>query len=187
MKELNVYDFDGTIYDGDSSVDFYLYSLKSNILLIRYLPIQVYGMVLYMLKIKSKEYFKEKYFSFLKGIKNVDEYVKNFWDKNNKKIKYNLLEGKENIVVISASPDFLLAPICSKIKVEKLIATKVNKKTGKFEGKNCHGEEKVKRLNKEYDEYVIKEFYSDSKSDEYLAKLAKNSYLVKKYQVIDWK
>ena len=25
---MNVYDFDGTIYDGDSSVDFWLYSIR---------------------------------------------------------------------------------------------------------------------------------------------------------------
>ena len=27
---INSYDFDGTIYDGDSSVDFYIYSIRRN-------------------------------------------------------------------------------------------------------------------------------------------------------------
>ena len=44
---MNGYDFDKTIYDGDSTIDFYIYSLKRNITLIRYLPIQVYGFILY--------------------------------------------------------------------------------------------------------------------------------------------
>ena len=26
---MNVYDFDGTIYNGDSTIDFYIYALKS--------------------------------------------------------------------------------------------------------------------------------------------------------------
>lgn len=78
MQELYVFDFDDTIYDGDSSIDFYLFCLRKNILLIRYLPIQIYGMIMYKLKLKQKEYFKEKYFSFLKGIKNIDITVEMF-------------------------------------------------------------------------------------------------------------
>ena len=54
MCRLNVFDFDNTIYDGDSSIDFYIFCLKSNPLLIRYLPIQLYGMIMYKLKIKNK-------------------------------------------------------------------------------------------------------------------------------------
>ena len=129
MEKLCVFDFDDTIYDGDSSIDFYLFCLKNNISLIRYLPLQIYGMVLYKLKLKSKEYFKEKYFSFLKGINDIDSKVEKFWNNKYKKIKFNLIKDKENIIIISASPEFLLESICRKIKVKKLIATKVNNKT----------------------------------------------------------
>ena len=187
MEELNVFDFDKTIYDGDSSIDFYIYALKNNIWLIRYLPVQIYGMFTYKLKIKPKEYFKEKYFSFLKGIKDVDLKVEDFWNKNDKKIKYNIFENKKNMVVISASPEFLLEPICKQIGVQKLIATKVESKTGKFLGKNCYGEEKVNRLNQEYKSYIINEFYSDSKSDSFLADISKKSFLVNKDKIQYWK
>ena len=186
MKELMVFDFDKTIYNGDSTVNFYLYCLKKNVTLLRYLPIQLYGAVLYYCQIKSKEYFKEKYFAFLKGIEKVEEEVKKFWEKEKKKIKRELLENKENVVIISASPEFLLEPICKELKVEKLIATKVDKKTGKFMSKNCHDKEKVERLNKEYDDYKIKEFYSDSKSDQYLAQISEKSFLVKKNKIYKW-
>lgn len=187
MKELNVFDFDKTIYDGDSSINFYLYELKRKPSLIRYLPIQLWGGIIYKLKIKPKEYFKEKYFSFLKGIKDIDKEVKEFWNKEIKKIKTNIIENKDNIVVISASPEFLLKNICKKINVKKLIATNVDKKTGRFKGKNCYGQEKVERLNKEFDEYVIKEFFSDSKSDKYLAKISQKSFIVKKDKISEWK
>lgn len=186
MIELNVFDFDGTIYDGDSSINFYLFSLKRNFSLIRYLPIQIYGFILYKLKIRSKEYFKEKYFSFLKGIKNVEDEVNNFWLRNEEKIKKNLLENKDNIVVISASPEFLLKEICNSIGTERLIATIVDKNTGKFLGKNCRGIEKVNRLKEEYKDFIIKEFYSDSKSDKYLAEISKKSFLVKKNKIKEW-
>ena len=68
-------------------------------------------MLVYKLGIKSKEYFKEKYFSFLKGIKDVEPSIEKFWEQREDKIRYNLFKNKKNIVVISASPDFLLKPI----------------------------------------------------------------------------
>ena len=188
MLDLNVYGFDKTIYYSDSTLDFYLYSLKKNILLIRYLPIQIYGFLLYKLNIKEKEFFKEKFFSFLKGIKNIDNHVGEFWNLHKSGIKKWFLDEKqENVVVISASPEFLLNEICKSIGVDKLIATKVNKNTGKFESKNCYGKEKLLRLNKEYDKYRIINFYSDSYSDKYLANIAKNSFIVNKDEIKKWR
>ena len=73
------------------------------------------------------------------------------------------------------------------LKVKKLIGSKVNKKTGNFIGKNCHGEEKVKRLKKEYEEFKVKESYSDSKSDIPILKLAKKAFYVKGDKIIPTK
>ena len=100
---INAYDFDKTIYDGDSSIDFYLYCLKRKKSIILLLPIQLYGMLLYILKIKNKEYFKEKFFVFIKKIE-VEKYVESFWKKNLKKIKAWYIENKKNTdVIISIS------------------------------------------------------------------------------------
>lgn len=187
MKKLNVFDFDGTIYNGDSSIDFYVYCLKKNILLIRYLPIQIYGAIVYKLKLKPKEFFKEKYFSFLNGEEDIDLKVREFWQVSENKIRYNIIKDKENLVIISASPEFLLKQIAKKIGAIKLIATKVDKHTGRFLSKNCHGKEKVKRLNLEFNEYILNEFYSDSQSDRFLAEIATKSFLVKRNKIIEWK
>ena len=43
---MNVYDFDKTIYDGDSTIDFYLFSIKKDFTLIRYFPKQVFYIIL---------------------------------------------------------------------------------------------------------------------------------------------
>ena len=48
---INSYDFDKTIYDGDASIDFYIYMLKKYKKIILLLPYQIYGMVSYKLKI----------------------------------------------------------------------------------------------------------------------------------------
>ena len=63
---INAYDFDKTIYDGDSSIDFYFFCLKRNKRILLCLPVQILGFLLYIFKIKNKTYFKEKAFSFLK-------------------------------------------------------------------------------------------------------------------------
>lgn len=47
---MNVYDFDGIIYDRDSTVDFYIYALKKHPSLLRYAPKQIEGFVLYAMK-----------------------------------------------------------------------------------------------------------------------------------------
>ena len=178
---INSYDFDGTIYDGDSSLDFYLYCFKHNKKVLLKFPQQAWGAILYKLKIIEKTRFKEHVFSFLKEIDDVDKYISDFWDNNYKKIKKWYLDQKENTdVIISASPEFLLKPLEKKLDV-KVIASIVDKKTGKFTGKNCHDYEKITRYEKLYKNKKIKKFYSDSiKADRAMLEYAKEAYLVKK-------
>ena len=183
---INAYDFDETIYDGDSSVDFYLYCLKRKPSIIIMAPIQIYGVLLYILKIKNKDLMKEKIFSFLKRIDNINDYIEDFWNKNRKKIKeWYLKQKKKSDVIISASPEFLLKPLEKELKVDRIIATKVNKKTGKFESKNCHDYQKIKRYEKETKrKNDVKAFYSDSfKSDKAMFEYAEEAYLVKKNKI----
>lgn len=184
---LNVYDFDKTIYDGDSSIDFYIFCIKKNPVIIFHLLVTVIYFILYKLKIISKLKFKERFFSFLKYIKEVDKVVEEFWSKNISKIKKWFSDDvSENKVIISASPEFLLMPLIDKLEITSIIASRVDKYSGKFLSENCYGQEKVKRLNEIYSNYKIKKFYSDSNSDIYLAKLAESSYLVSKNKIEKW-
>lgn len=185
--KIKVYDFDKTIYDGDSTVDFYKYCLKENKRLIKYSPMQLWFFGIYVLGFIDKTRFKEKFYMFLRGIKDIDYTVKGFWNKNKDKIK-NFYEKKDHSldVIISASPEFLLEPICKKLNIYMLIASKVDKNTGKYDGQNCYGEEKVKRLNEKISDYEILEFYSDSYSDAPLAQLTKESYIVDNNNIIKW-
>lgn len=110
---MNVYDFDGTIYNGDSSVDIYFFLLKRYPKLIAYFPKQILGMVRYKLHLSSKEEMKEMYFSFLKGVQTDKTFVDDFWKQNQNKIKeWYLNQKRKDDVIISASPEFLLKPIC---------------------------------------------------------------------------
>lgn len=182
---INIYDFDGTIYNGDSSIDFYKYCIKENKKCLLIIPNVIKNMMLYKLKIITKEKYKSTFFSFIKYFNNIEEQVEKFWSINNKKIKSFYLQNKKSTdIIISASPEFLLKPLTNKLEVN-LIATKVDKKTGKLQGKNCHGEEKVKMLAKNKI-YKCEKFYSDSKSDKPCTKIAKKSYMVNKNKIIPW-
>jgi len=183
---MNVYDFDRTIYNGDSSVDFYTFVLRKKPYLIVLLPFQAWGMVLYLFGVYSKENMKEKFFMFIRFIP-VQKMVLRFWDKNRIKIKSWYIQRKQNTdVIISASPEFLLEPlVCGYLGV-RLIASRIDETTGKYIGKNCFGEEKVVRLYEVYPDIIIDNFYSDSLSDAPLAKKAIQSYLVKGQETILW-
>lgn len=184
---MNVYDFDGTIYNGDSSVDFFLYALKHNPAVLLYLPKQAWGFVLYGTKRIDKTKFKEYFFSFLPTI-NTEELTESFWNRNQDKIfDWYLKQQKQDDILISASPRFLLRPICNKLGISRLIASEVNPKTGMFIGENCRGREKVQRLESKYNVTHIDSFYSDSYSDLPLAKIADKAFLVKKGMVREWK
>lgn len=184
---MNVYDFDKTIYAGDSTLDFYFFSLKKNPMLIRFLPIQIIGFIKYMFGMYSKLQFKEKFYSFLKGIKDVDSIVELFWNANQDKIKDWYLKSKEESdVIISASPEFLLNNICRRIGIKHLIASEVNKNTGICEGENCYGEEKVLRFKKYFEKGEIKKFYSDSLSDAPISLMASERYIVNGNNILPW-
>ena len=177
---INLYDFDKTIYAGDSSTDFFFWcAMKYPSIYLNFPKMAVAG-IKFKLKKISKTEMKEVIFSFLKKVPNVDKEVELFWKDHKCYIKdFYLKKDHKDDVIISASPEFLLEGICEELKVKKLIGSRVNKKTGNFTGKNCHGEEKVRRLNKVYDDYKVKESYSDSKSDDPILKLAKKAFYVK--------
>ncbi|MBR6523011.1 MAG: haloacid dehalogenase-like hydrolase [Clostridia bacterium] len=182
---MNVYDFDETIYHGDSTRDFYFFCLKNYPQVAKYLPMQGWYAIWFGLKVMPKTQFKEKFYSFLKTIPDIDGAVEVFWRSHEKNLKeWYIAQKKDDDLIISASPEFLLAPICGKLGI-KVIASRVDKKSGKTEGENCWGEEKVKRFNAAGGG-EIDEFYSDSYSDTPLALLAKKAFLVKGDKIIDF-
>ena len=185
---MNVFDFDGTIYDGDSSKDFFFYCLKKYPKTrAKIFPVMIYGMG-FGLKMVKKKTFKQKLFSIVTKIPDIDKAVLDFWQEHRKNIKKWYMEMKDSTdIIISASPEFLLEPICTELGVECMMATKVDKKTGLFEGENCHGKQKVTRLYERYPEAHIDGFYSDMYCDTPLALLAQKAYMVKKESLTPWK
>lgn len=184
---MNVYDFDETIYDGDSTRDFVFYLIKKYPKTCVVLPRVGYQGVRYVLKSIDKTKFKESVYAMFQIIPNIEKEVNMFVDTHMHCIKrWYVEQQKEDDVIISASPEFLLKPFTDKLRIKHLIASKVNPKTGTYDGLNCYGAEKVIRFEKEFNKNDIDCFYSDSYSDDPMAKLAKEAYLVKGNQLEKW-
>jgi phosphatidylglycerophosphatase C len=85
------------------------------------------------------------------------------------------------IVIVSASAENWIAAWCKENDLQ-LIGTKLqvtnNLLTGKIDGINCHGEEKVNRINKAYDLSQYDEIYcyGDTTGDKPMLKLASFSF-----------
>lgn len=185
---MNVYDFDNTIYAGDSTLDFYYYCLKKEPSILKVLPLQISAAIRFKFKKYTKTEFKEKFYCFLPLLKDPETLLENFWEIHYNKIKHFYLQQKlDNDVIISASPDFLLTPICKKLKIIHLIASKVDVSSGKYTGLNCYGKEKLKRFQEYFSTSEIDNFYSDSLSDTPIANCAKHAFLVKNNSIKKWK
>lgn len=179
-RHVLLYDFDHTVYNGDASVDFYLYCLLKQPNLIRFVPQQLWHMALYLLGLHERKEFKELFFVFLRGLSSPEYKVDLFWERNAKKLKdWYMSRDHSNDVIISASPRFLLEPIAKKIGVERLIATEMNISDGSISGKNCRGQEKRVQLNKQMPSVVVAEAYSDSLSDLPILSMARQGYVVR--------
>lgn len=184
---MNVYDFDGTIYDGDSTLDFYYYCVRHKPSILFRMPIQVLAFTRYKLGFIAKTEFKEVFYTFIRDIDDIDEKLVDFWNNNNIKIKdWYLNQRKEDDMVISASPEFLLEEICARLGIKFLIASQVDKSNGKCTGVNCYGSEKVRRFREAFPNAIIENFYSDSYSDSPLAIIAKRAFIVKGNVVMKW-
>ena len=190
MKNIIVYDFDKTIYNGETSTDFMLFFLKRNPKYIMRLCNVLYSLFYYKKDLKKS---KEIFFRILNGV-NIEflkEEINEFWKVKKDKIfswVYNeILENKkvsDELILISATPSIFLEKISKELGFDKLLATEFENTNklfdSKIKGSNCKGKEKVNRLNEYIDNYTILKFYSDSMSDKPLFDLADEKIFINK-------
>ena len=184
---MNVYDFDNTIYRGDSTLGLVLYCFIHRPLCMLSIPRTILAGLMYGLHIIPKLTFKQNLYHMFVYIPDMEPVVMRFIDTHIDHIKQWYKERqKEDDVVISASPEFLIIPFCEKIGIRTAMASKVDIHTGTYNGLNCHGKEKVKRFFEMFPNGRIELFYSDSYSDSPLAELADQAYLVKGNRLMRW-
>jgi phosphoserine phosphatase len=176
---MNIYDFDKTIYHGDSSLHFWRYCIKRNPLILVVLPIQAWNALRFSLKLTDD---KSGLFSFVRFFKD-EKIISDFWDKHEKNLcTWYLKQCKSTDVIISASPYFLIKEAAKRLGVD-CIATNVDFKTGKCLDKNCKGEQKIVFFQEKYPNAKVEKAYGDSESDSFMMSLADESYFVENISV----
>lgn len=179
---MNVYDFDDTIYDGESVFDFYLFCLRKKPGMIRYIPSMVRALIRYKrCKITAEELISggEKYIKlFFESFPAPKALICEFWDKNMKKIKKIYLDmQKEDDVVISASWDELIGEACRRIGIKNVIASSINHADCSLKVL-CYGKNKVKIFKEKFPGIKPENFYTDSKNDQPMIEFSENAYFV---------
>ncbi|MFC1883512.1 HAD-IB family hydrolase [Thermodesulfobacteriota bacterium] len=189
---LALFDFDGTITQKDSFLDFigYISRIHKHLIIKRILMLPVFFAYLSGLLPMGKA--KELFLTFcFKGWK------KSYFDEIAKKYAGALLPrlirpialekiqnhklNKDRIVVVSASLDSWLEQWCSKHELELICSSleiKNGSITGKLKREDCNGEEKVKRIRERYhlEEYDTVFAYGNSPGDKDMLKLADIAY-----------
>ena len=184
---MNIYDFDNTIYNGDTNKDILLYSFKKH-------PFKVIKALNKTKKLERDykrglitfERVKEAMLSFLFEIDDLNGYIEKFVCSHMKNIKPWYLSRKTDYdIVISASYELWIIPFCKKLGIKYVLATKTDK-DGHIIGKNCKGEEKVKRLASTIPNAQIITSYSDSEIDLPILNIAKTAYVVEGNKLIPY-
>ena len=116
---MNVYDFDGTIFPTDCSIDFSFWCMKRKPkLLVTWLPRMMKTLVLYKMGKVKNHRLQRELFSYLTMIDDFDEQIERYWDKNEKRIApWYLAQKKPDDLIISASPDCIIGPIAKRLGV----------------------------------------------------------------------
>ncbi len=179
---MNVYDFDNTIYDGESVVDFFLFYCKRDKSLIKKIPAVFYALFKYKQGKVTIEDALNKYGDIVGDFYRKNPDIKGdmvtFWDEHMNKIKsfYKEVQTDDDLI-ISGSPEFSLDIICKRLGIKRYIGS-VIENDGTI-SRLCIREEKVKAFFEKYPHTEIENFYTDSVNDIPLIEISKNAYLVK--------
>lgn len=180
---MRVFDFDNTIYDGESGFDIFMYYLKKEPKIVaKYIPKFGEGFVRYKLGRVPLEEVKSEYGYMLREccrlISGIEESIVDFWNEHEKKVKsfYAKIQ-KEDDVIVSACPEVMLSEICRRIGIQYFIGTEVDLKTGEI-GRICYRENKIQAFYDKYGKQEIDEFYTDSMNDRAMMDISRDVYFV---------
>ena len=184
---MNIYDFDDTIYNGDTNRDILMYGFKKHpFLVLKALKKAKKLQNDYKRGVIEFERVKEAMLSFIFEIKNYPKFINDFVDSHMKNIKpWYLNRRTQNDIIISASYELWIMQFCKRLGIRYVIATKTDSE-GRIIGKNCKGAEKLKRLASVIPNAVIVSAYSDSSCDIPILESARTAYVVEGNKLITY-
>ena len=193
-KTLNLalFDFDGTLYPKDSFTGFMFYTLSKRHIVkkgFKILPwIQAYYLKLYpahaMRPRLFQSMFKDISANFLQNL--AQEYAQQLIQNLDQELLQQLRLHQQNgdrVVLVSASIDLYLVPICEFLNIE-LICTATEIKngllTGHYSSQDCSCEQKKLRILQKYNlaDYGFVYAYGNSEEDLDMLSLADFAYMM---------
>lgn len=187
---MNVYDFDNTIYKGESTLDYYFYCVKHHPRLLRFVFIVLYELVKYKMCLVTEDELmalcRRYVMAFLKDCPDAEWLAQKFWDKNFGKIKRFYFDVcNESDIVLSASFGFMLRPVMKRLGISSVVCSEVNLETGEIE-RLCFRRNKKALYDELYGE-PIENFYTDSLNDMPLIEASERAYIVKNEKITEWR
>jgi phosphatidylglycerophosphatase C len=190
-KRLVLFDFDGTLTTRDTLAEIMIHyhgSVKYKLGLIILSPV----ILLYLLKVMANHRAKQRFISWYVKGENIDRFNNACRDFSLNVVPKLLRPGAQEMInhykstgatvaVVSASAENWVKPWCDRnglICLATRLEVKNKRITGRFLGKNCHGEEKVCRIKErfivsDYDEIIA---YGDTSGDREMLALAHQKY-----------
>lgn len=180
---IDVYDFDGTIYDGDSTFDFVRFCLRRHPRMLLSLPRIARAALRLARKTIGLTEFKSALFSVMTVYMDLDTEAGLFWLSPSAKKKLGTwffsTPRDLPIVVASASPEFELRYAARLLGVTTLVGTRADVNTGELYGQNCKGAEKLARIREAVGDFTVRAMYTDNaKADAPLLDAAEEKYIV---------
>lgn len=179
---MRVLDFDNTIYDGESPLDFYLFSLRYNPFVLRFAPRvirQSYRYKRARVTLEEMEAVVAKCGqAYLDSFDDIEGMIERFWDTHMHKIKSWYIPQPDD-VIMTASFDCMMDVIMERLGIQNCICSTVDMKTHVVTHLNF-GNNKVAAFKESFgDEAVPDEFYTDNLSDLPMMRYARQAFLVK--------
>ncbi|MDR2647462.1 MAG: haloacid dehalogenase-like hydrolase [Oscillospiraceae bacterium] len=185
---MNVYDFDNTLYKGESGIALFFFYLRKRPSLLRMMPIVVQGGLKYKLGLVKIDEVARRYAKyievFLRGIQDYKADAKEFWDRYEHRLQpfYKNMQKSDDLIV-SASPEQSLEEVCKRMGVSRWIGTRIDEENARLTFV-CFRENKAKAFLERYPNEQIDNLYTDSMYDTPLMELSKHVYLVRKGKLI---
>ena len=181
---MKVFDFDNTIYRGESSIDFSIFMIRKNKRIILYLPTIFISLVKYKLCLVNKVKLEKTINDFLKVmIKDKRETfrtIAEFWSKNEHKLDKKILNIiKHDDVIMTASPSFLVHGIQKRLNTRNIICTEVDPDKREMTYFNF-GENKLRRFKELYGDRKIDCLFTDSYNDKAIMDISEKVFMVRK-------
>ena len=179
---MKVFDFDNTLYDGETLVDFFYYLCDKKEELNKYKGLVSFLLNLYEKNLLPmplvKKVFNKHKNDFNYNLSNKDKYINEFWELNKHKLNKDLIKTiKKDDVIITATIDVLLNPIKKELKTKNILCSITNIETKEIEFM-CYKENKVIKYKEIYKDTPIDVLYTDSYADKPLMDISNKVILI---------